>query len=69
MLDRLGRITCPTLVGCGRYDGVAPVANSEAIATRIAGAELRRYEGGHLFLTQDPRALPEVIDFLASDAG
>jgi 3-oxoadipate enol-lactonase len=62
--DRLPAITCPTLVACGTYDGIAPPANSEAIASRIAGAELRTYEGGHAFFAQDQRALPEVTEFL-----
>jgi pimeloyl-ACP methyl ester carboxylesterase len=62
--DRLGAITCPTLVACGRYDGIAPVANSEAIVARVPHAELRTYEGGHIFMLQDRTALPEVLDFL-----
>ena len=62
--DRLGAITCPTLVGYGNYDGIAPVQNSTAIASRIRGAELRGYDGGHLFLFQDPAALPEFGAFL-----
>jgi len=65
--DRLGAITCPTLVACGRYDGIAPVANGEAIAARVPHAELRVYDGGHIFMLQDPTALPEVLDFLAED--
>jgi len=64
--DRLGRITSPTLVAAGRYDGIAPPANSEAIAARIPGADLRMYEGGHVFITQDRAALPEIMDFLAA---
>ena len=64
--DRLDRITCPTLVAAGRYDGTAPLANSEAIASRIPGAELRVYEGGHLFFVQDGSALPDVTGFLAA---
>jgi pimeloyl-ACP methyl ester carboxylesterase len=63
--DRLGAIRCPTLVACGRYDGIAPPENSEAIAARIAGAELRMFEGGHAFFAQDPTALPAILDFLA----
>ena len=62
--DRLGAITCPALVGYGNYDQIAPVQNSAAIASRIRGAELRGYEGGHLFLFQDPAALPEFEAFL-----
>ena len=62
--DRLDAITCPALVGYGNYDGIAPVRNSAAIASRIRGAELNGYEGGHLFLFQDPAALPEFEAFL-----
>ena len=62
--DRLGAITCPTLVGYGNYDGIAPAQNSAAIAARIRGAQLRGYDGGHLFLFQDPAALPEFGEFL-----
>ena len=64
--ERLGHIACPTLVAAGRFDGIAPVANSEAIVASIAGAELRVYEGGHIFIAQDRRALPDVLDFLSS---
>jgi 3-oxoadipate enol-lactonase len=67
--ERLDAITCPTLVAYGRYDGIAPAKNSEAIASRIPGAELRGYEGGHLFLAQDPAALPELMRFLRASAG
>jgi pimeloyl-ACP methyl ester carboxylesterase len=62
--DRLGRIDCPALVACGRYDGIAPPANGEAIASHVPGAELRMYEGGHAFMAQDRAALPDIIDFL-----
>src|SRR5262249_12338523 len=66
--DRLGHITCPTLVASGEFDGIAPVANGAAIASRIPGAELRVFEGGHLFMAQDPDAMPAIIDFLRADA-
>jgi 3-oxoadipate enol-lactonase len=62
--SRLGNVTCPTLVMAGRYDGIAPVVNSEAIAARIPGAELRTYEGGHLFIAQDPHAMADIRDTL-----
>jgi 3-oxoadipate enol-lactonase len=64
--DRLPAITCPTLVAAGRWDGIAPLANSEAIAARIPGAELRAYDGGHAFFAQDRTALPELVDAVAS---
>jgi pimeloyl-ACP methyl ester carboxylesterase len=63
--DRLDRITAPTLVAGGRFDGLAPFANSEAIAARIPGAELRAYDGGHAFFVQEPQAFPDVVAFLA----
>ena len=65
--DRLGSITCPTLVASGRYDGVAPAENGEATASRIGGAEFRVYEGGHAFLLQDPRALGDLVSFLVEE--
>jgi pimeloyl-ACP methyl ester carboxylesterase len=63
--DRLARITCPTFVAGGKYDGIAPPKNSEAIAARVSGSTLHLYEGGHAFFAQDPTAFPEVIEFLA----
>jgi 3-oxoadipate enol-lactonase len=61
---RLDAISCPTLVAYGRHDGIAPEANSKAIASRVRGADLRGYEGGHLFLFQDAAAFPDVVAFL-----
>ena len=62
--DRLDRIACPTLVAAGRYDGLAPLSNSEAIAARIPDSTLRVYEGGHVFVVQDRAAMRGVMDFL-----
>jgi 3-oxoadipate enol-lactonase len=62
--DRLGSIGCPTLVCGGRYDGIAPQANSENLAARIPGAELALFEGGHQFLWQDPGAFARILTFL-----
>jgi pimeloyl-ACP methyl ester carboxylesterase len=64
VVDRLANITCPTLVAAGCYDGIAPLANSEAIVSRIPASELRVYEGGHAFFVQDRRAVTEMLDFL-----
>lgn len=69
MWDRLHRITAPTLVACGEFDALAPPQNSEAIASRIVGSELRRYQGGHGFAWQDRAAVPEIAGFLARDSG
>jgi 3-oxoadipate enol-lactonase len=67
VFDRLGRISCPTLVAAGRHDGIAPLANSEAIAAAVPGAVLRVFEGGHAFFAQDAAAFPEVVAFLAAE--
>jgi 3-oxoadipate enol-lactonase len=65
--DRLHRITAPTLITAGRFDGIAPIANSQEIAARIPSAELRIYEGGHLFTAQDPNALSDINQFLIAN--
>ena len=62
---RLGRITCPTFVLAGRFDGIAPPANSEAIVARIPGAVMSVYEGGHMFTAQDRRAMADIRAFVA----
>jgi 3-oxoadipate enol-lactonase len=62
--DRLDRIACPTLIAAGRYDGVALPETQERMAARIPGAELRFFDGGHLFMLQDRAALPAMIAFL-----
>lgn len=63
--DRLGAIAAPTLVCAGRFDGIAPLANSEALVAQIPDARLEVFEGGHLFLLQDRRAWRAIADFLA----
>ncbi len=63
--ERLGAIACPTLVCGGRFDGIAPPANSEFLAGKIPGARLEMFDGGHGFFLQDPAALPAVIAFLS----
>lgn len=65
VFDRLSRITCPTLVACGEFDGIAPLANGEAIAAQIPNAEVRVFSGGHAFFAQDAAAFPEIITFLS----
>jgi hypothetical protein len=56
-------------VACGEFDGIAPSANSELIASLVPDAKLREYTGGHAFFVQDARALPEVLAFLEGDGG
>jgi len=62
--DRLGTLTCPTLVAAGRHDGIAPLANAEALAGRIPGARLAVFDGGHGFFFDDRTAWPAMLAFL-----
>ena len=62
--ERLPRIACPTLICAGRRDGIATPEAQEKMAARIPGAELRFFEGGHLFLLQDRQAFPAMIAFM-----
>jgi 3-oxoadipate enol-lactonase len=63
--SRLGAVACPTLVCAGRYDGIAPPANGEFLASHIPGARLELFDGGHLFFMQDPKAWPAIVGFLS----
>lgn len=62
--DRLPTITAATYVAAGRYDGIAPLLNSERLAAAIPGAQLGVFEGGHGFFSQDPAAWPAMLAFL-----
>jgi 3-oxoadipate enol-lactonase len=62
--ERLGLITAPTLVAGGRYDEMAPADVVNALGGAIGVSETRFYDGGHLFVVQDPHALTEIIEFL-----
>ena len=64
--DRIGDIRCPTMIAAGRYDGIATPRAQENMASRIPGAELRYFDGGHLFMLQDQSALPAIVEFLQS---
>lgn len=62
--DRLPTITAPTLIAAGRYDGIARPETQEKMVARIPGAQLRWFEGGHLFMVQDRTAAPAMVEFL-----
>lgn len=64
--NRLSRVTAPTFVTAGQYDGIAPVSNSVEIVNRIPDAMMSVYEGGHMFTAQDPRAIRDIRTFLVS---
>jgi 3-oxoadipate enol-lactonase len=65
--DRLGAIRCPVLIAGGKFDGIARPEVQTRMAQRIPRAELRMFEGGHLFLLQDRAAFPAIMDFLAAN--
>jgi 3-oxoadipate enol-lactonase len=62
--DRLPAIACPVMIAAGRYDGIALPAAQERMASRIPGARLQFFEGGHLFMIQDRTAIPAMSAFL-----
>ncbi len=62
--DALPSLECATLVTGGEYDGQAPPDNVRRLAERIPGATVRFFDGGHLFLLQDPTAWPAIVEFL-----
>ncbi len=62
--QRLQQISKPVFCCGGLHDGIAPTENMRQLAEKIPNAELEFFEGGHLFLTQDPRAWKKIIQFL-----
>ena len=52
--DTLGRVTCPTFVAAGRFDGIAPVANSDAIVSTDGGCVAARLRGRPRILRAGP---------------
>ena len=65
--DRLPSIDAPVFICGGRYDGIAPISNQEALQGQIRGSRMELFEGGHGFLNEDPRAYERVIAFLKGD--
>ena len=62
--NRLSNVTAEVLVASGTFDGIAPPANGQAIASRIATSEYREYNGGHMFFIQDRQAFRDIVLFL-----
>ncbi len=61
-LDRLGEVTCPTLVIAGAEDVGAPVVMSEAIAKGIRGAELVVLDqASHLSVAEQPERFAQHV--------
>jgi 3-oxoadipate enol-lactonase len=64
--DRLASLDMPVLLMGGLHDGIAPPQNMRALHAALPNAELRFYEGGHLFFIQDRQAYPDMLEWLAS---
>jgi len=64
VVDALPTIGHDTLVVAGRYDGLAPLANSELLCDRMPNAQLAAFDGGHLVQFQDRAVWPTIIDLL-----
>ena len=62
-------MTTPVFLCGGKYDGIAPPENLEAVASQISNAQLEFFEGGHMFLAQDPTAFPRAAAFLRGEVG
>ncbi|MFZ0467512.1 MAG: alpha/beta hydrolase [Thiogranum sp.] len=62
--DRLSSMRIPTLVCGGKYDGQARPEAVRNLHGQIPAAELRFFEGGHRFLSQDPEAYAVIAGFL-----
>ena len=62
--ESLSSIAIPVFLLGGKYDGIAPVENMEAMHSQITDSKLEFYEGGHLFLIQDKRAFRDIVNWL-----
>jgi len=63
--DRLPNLELPVYLCGGKFDGIAPPENMQAIERQIPNSSIDFFEGGHLFLMQDRTAFPRIIEFLA----
>jgi len=62
--ERLSALRMPVFICGGRYDGIAPPANLEAMQGKISQSHLELFDGGHLFLLQDRKAYDHIGAFL-----
>jgi len=64
VLNQLSNINTPTFICGGKYDDVAPPSNLETLRRGITDSQLCFYDGGHLFMLQDPSAIQDILAFL-----
>ena len=65
--ERLRKITIPTYICAGKHDGIASPENQHALASLLPNGKLDFFDGGHLFLMQDPMAFESISEFLLTD--
>ncbi|WP_411283165.1 alpha/beta fold hydrolase [Lapillicoccus sp.] len=67
--DRLGAVTCPTLVTVGRGDWITPVACSDTISTLIPRSRLEVFEeSGHSPQIEESKKFQRVVREFLSEA-
>ncbi len=69
VVDDLTSLEHESLVCAGRFDDLAPPANSEVIVDSMPNAKLSLFDGGHAFMMQDPSAFETIIAFLRGEVG
>ncbi|MGH3147140.1 MAG: alpha/beta fold hydrolase, partial [Rubrobacter sp.] len=66
--ERLGEISCPTLVALGRQDALCPLELHEEIASGIPGCSLVAIERcGHLSSMEQPQAVTALLRYWLQD--
>lgn len=63
VVEDLEKIKSETFICAGIYDGIAPKENQK-ILENIPRSRCEFYNGGHLFLFEDPKAWRDIIEFL-----
>lgn len=66
VMDRLSKISAPTLILCGAEDKMTPLRNSEFMRDHIAGTRLEIVpNAGHNVMLEQPNQVAEILaDFL-----
>lgn len=65
-LPWLSKLTQPTLVLAGQFDGLIPIANQMLLAHKIPNAKLQVYQAGHLLMyTQRKKVGALMTSFMA----
>jgi 3-oxoadipate enol-lactonase len=60
----LKNIEAQTFICGGKFDAMAPPSNLEFLHENIPNSVLTFYEGGHLFMIQDPKAIEDLMSFM-----